>query len=681
MPTIDHKPPPRTGQPTATTNVDANVNVNITAPVTETPREVVTPELRSGADPLANKLNELGAKDQSTVRSTFSRLLSLFGGASQLPTTTTQLPTTTTQLPHDVDGSVSQLPTPASLPPLREVRAEVRAEARAADVVKKPTIDVLYKDAQFAKLYDFVMTSVHKVERNHTEWDKLGQVRNFATAVDFVMKGKALDGTGSVDATGNLFARFPGTQERRAICHLLLLLMPPSDRTERPMMPNGSRAAPQDLFRPFPASVIAKANDDFPIRAGDLPKINPIFTQHLTSPTFLDDVFKPGQRGLFLASKKFCPGAFVQDRKDINPPTLDKKQQSGHEGDPIMVRIDDIVDVNGVKHAKVHVPAQHKVWLGDNGGTHVGQEVLGKIDTVTDLQGKSTGEPILIPVDHLAKYMLAEGDGSRGLDLTRPEDRAIALTYAETLKTTHFTDKNGITKSLFDWLEQADHRTPKKDVTSIRHMAREAAFQAVARYSSHPRRTHFRLDVDPLELAAVKSGKKPLEQSDWQVQAFVRLEETGICRDCGNHYEKDKASTQHVHEMAWTAQFLSSGYVGGSLDCLGSSDAFDKLSKTFLEPIGVLSTTGIAEGHGAALSRVLGQPDDNGVIQAGVPMKVKLNELIVGLEMPLSSGRGPAAQYMENWGGYLRIDGIRGQSVDFVKANAKLDATMAGLQP
>lgn len=673
MPTIDRKPPPRT---TSTVEAKVDADIKITAPLMETTPPVAGALRGATSDAQQKNLNEIGAKDHATVRTTFSRLFSLFGGASQLPTTTPP-----TELQHDVDGSVSQLPMPASLPPLREVRAEVRAEARAADVVNKPTIDALYQDAQFAKLYDFVMTSVHKVEGEHTEWDKLGQVRNFASAVDFVMKGAHLDGSGAVDATGNLFARFPGTQERRAICHLLLLLMPPDDRTERPMMPNGSRAAPQDLFRPFPASVIAKANDEFPVRAGDLPKINPVFTQHLTSPTFLDDVFRPGQQGLFLASKKFCPGAFVQDRKDINPPTLDKKQQSGHEGDPIMVRIDDIVIVDGQKMAKVHVPAQHKVWLGDGGACTTGHEVLGRLDTVTDLQGESTGAPILIPVDHLAKYMLAAGDGARGLDLTRPEDRAIALTYAETLKTTHFTDKNGIAKSLFDWLEQADHRTPKQDVTSIRHMAREAAFQAVARYTSHPRRTHFRLDVDPAELAAVKSGKQPLEQSGWQVQALLRLQETGITRDCGNTYEKDKASTAHVHEMAWTAQFLSNGFIGGSMDCLGSSDAFDKLSKTFLEPIGVLSTTGIAEGHGAALSRVLGQPDDNGIIQAGVPMKVKLNELIVGLEMPLSSGRGPAAQYMENWGGYLRIDGIRGAQVSFVDANAKLDATMASLQP
>lgn len=673
------------------------------------------------SDDQRQNLGEIGAKDRATARGAFARLFSIFtrrdtsvptSVPSTVPTSTSSVPMSASLLPTEVTPTLTRpvetpkpaiaepvvptvavaepvLPTVAE-PAIAEVIAHAAVETPLASViakveVKKPGIEALYADPQFAALYAFTMTSLHKVEGEHSEWDRLGQVRSFGAAVDFVMKGRALDGSGAVDPVGNLFARFPGTQERRAVCHLLLLLMPPSDRSERPMLANGSRGVAQDLFRPFPGSVVARAADDFAMRPGDLPKINPIFTSHLTSPTFLDDVFKPGQQGLFLASKSHCPGAFVQDRKDINPATLDKKQQSGHQGDPIMVKIDEIIEVDGKKMAKVHVPAQHKVWLGDDGGCHQGAETLGRLDVVTGLDGKPVldaagkPKPILIPVDHLAKYMLAEGDGARGLDLNRAEDRCIALTYADTLKTTHFTDRNGYTKTLFDWLEQADHRTPREDVTSMRAMAREAAFQTVARYTSHPRRTHFKLEFDSAELAAVRSGKKKPEDADWQLQAFLRLEQTGICRDCGNYYEKDKASTADVHEMAWTAQFLEAGYVGGSLDCLGSSDAYDKLSKSFLEPLGVISTTGIAEGHGAVLVRVLGQPGDDGVIQAGVPMKVKPNELIIGLEMPISSGRGPAAQYMENWGGYLKIAGPIGASVDFTKSNERLAATMAAL--
>lgn len=657
-------PKPASASTRATLETASVPSKNTSAPQPTAPVVAITatapPAPLSLKDAQRQNLADIGAKDRETARGAFARLFSIFSD-STIPTST--IPSGSSSVPM----SASLLPGAAFAPEL------------------KPGIELLYADRQFAALYDFVMTSVHKVEGEHSQWDKLGQVRNFGAAVDYVMKGRALDGSGAVEAAGNLFARFPGSQEKRAVCHLLLLLMPPSDRSERPMLADGRRGAPQDLFRPFPASVVARAADQFAIKQGDLPRLAPVFSEHLRKASFLDDVFRPGQRGLLLASKSHCPGAFVQDRKDINPPTLDKKQQSGHEGDPILVAIDDIVIVDGKKLAKVHVPAQHKVWLGDDGGCQQGHETLGRLDVVTGIDGQAVldahgnPQPILIPVDHLAQYLLAEGDGARGLDFSRAEDRCVALTYADTLKTTHFTDGNGYTKTLFDWLEQADHRTPADDVTSIRHMAREAAFQAVARYTSHPRRTHFKLAVDPSDLRAVRSGDKKAEDCDWQLQAFLRLEQTGICRDCGNYYEKDKASTVDVHEMAWTAQFLDAGYIGGSLDCLGSSDVYDKLSKTFLEPIGVLSMTGIAEGHGAALVRVLGQPDGDGVIQAGVPMKVKPNELILGLQMPLSSGRGPAAQYMENWGGYLEIAGPRGRSVDFAQAHERLAATMAAL--
>jgi hypothetical protein len=568
----------------------------------------------------------------------------------------------------------------------------------SARVEKRASIHKLYEDPQFHALYDFVMGRLHAVEREQRGWDKLGQARSFAAAVAFVMKqtplssgapaGEANSAPGALkseraSAKRSLFSRYQGAQERRALCHLLLLLMPPDDRTERPMMPNGTRAPAQDLFRPFPDAVLERADEKFPLRPGDLPKPSPIFTRHLTSPDLAGAIFKAGQQGLFLASKRYCPGAFVQDRKDINPPSLDKKLQSGHEGDPIMVRIDEIVVVEGQAMARVHVPAQHKVWLNATGECTRGQEVLPRIDVVLDergepLRGADGGtQPILIPVEHLAGYLLDSGDGARPLDFKKAEDRCLALTFAEALKQTWHTDSNHISKTLFDWLEQADERTPPRDVERIREAVRQAAFQAVARHCSHPRRTHFTLDVNPEELAAVRAKKKRLEDADWQVQAFLTLEATGIMRDCGNYYEKDKASTAHVHELAWTAQFLKAGFIGGSLDCLGASDAYEQLSKTFLEPLGIITTTGIAEGHGASLVRVLGQPDEDGVVQAGVPMKVKLNELIVGLEMPLSSGRGPAAQYMENWGGYLRIDGVMGPPVDFAAAQERLSRTLA----
>jgi hypothetical protein len=438
--------------------------------------------------------------------------------------------TTTTETAAGVSGQ-SEPPAPTNAPsspkdPLREElatlgvasREPVRAalanalsaagtqEAAAPPAPAEPKIKQLYRDPAFAALYNFAIARVQHVERSHTEWDKLGQAKSFAAAVSFVTRGTPLDGK-SFD-TAPLFSRFKGDMERRAICHLLLLLMPPHDRSERPLRNDGSRGAPQDLFRPFPDALIERSDDGFRLRPGDLPKIAPIFTEHLQGDV-VDKIFKKGQRGLFLASKSYCPGAFLQDRKDINPPSLSKLKQSGHEGDPIFVTIDDIVDVDGVRMAKVRVPAQHKVWLWDNGSCVRGEQVLPELSTVVDKDGKDTGEPILIPVEHLADYLLKTGDGAPRLDFSRPDERAVALAFAHTLKSTWHKDRNGISKTLFDWLEQADARTPRADVEIIREKVREAAFQSVVRYSTHPRRTHWRLVVDP-------------NRNDWQKEARRR---------------------------------------------------------------------------------------------------------------------------------------------------------------
>lgn len=536
-----------------------------------------------------------------------------------------------------------------------------------------PSIQRLYDDKAFQSLYGFVMGRLEQVASGQRSWDKLWQVKGFVEASQFVLQGTALPGQPSVDEPP-LFQRFTGAQERRALCHLLLLLMPEETRTERPMQRDGSRAAPQSLFEPFPDAVIARADEGFALRAGDLPKVAPVFTAPLGTPALIDSVFRRGQQGTFLASKSFCPGAMVQDRKDIHPTGTDKRQQSGHTGDPIFVKIDDVIEVDGRKMAKVHVPAQHKQWMGDHGGTVQGHQVLGQIDHVIDVHGQpvlgADGKPqdILIPVDHLADYLFdpGRGTGAGGLDLTRSEDRAIALCYGAELKQRYLTDSTGTTRSLFDWLEQASATTPPEDLTRIKREVRDAAWQAVAKHACHPRRTHFKIDLGG-------------EKGDWQHQAFDLLNSTGMMQDCGNRYEKDKSSTQDMHELAWTSKFLERGFVGGSLDCYGLADAFDRLQATFLTPLGVLTTTDISEGHGAELVRILEQPDAAGVVQAGELYKSKLNELITAVDVRISSGRGPAAEYMENWPGYLDIAPPTKKRSDLAAAQKRLEGILHAL--
>ena len=518
----------------------------------------------------------------------------------------------------------------------------------------RPSIQKLYDDPRFKKLYELVTGRLRTLQNENRGWDKLWQVRNFVEALNLVTGGST-----------PLMDDLQGPQERRAVAHLLLLTMPEEWRTERPVYPDGSRGAPQSLFEPFPDEVIARADNDFALRPGDLPKTAPIFTRHLTSPDFLERVFRPGQHGTFLASKKYCPGAFLQDRRDINPPGKSKKEQVGHEGDPIFVKVDDVVVKDGRKYAKCHVEPQYKTWLDGGGNIVRGEQVFAGTNVVLDTQGKPVlgpdgqPQPILIPVDHMADYLLDPGRNTAGLDMSREDDRALALTYTHGLKTTYLTDSNGITKSLFGWLQEADERTPRRDLERIKQEVRHVAWQTVARHASHPRRTHFKLNLDG---------------GGWQREAYDMLRNTGIMQDCGNRYEKDKSNTSGMHEMAWTSAFLGRGFVGGSLDCYGLARAYDRLSATFLAPLGIISKTDLAEGHGSELNRVLSQPDDNGVIQVGEPMKSKLNEMIVGLDAQLSSGRGPAAEYMENWPGYLKIAGPTGGRYDFARANATLHA-------
>ena len=562
----------------------------------------------------------------------------------------------------------------ASTGPLRNAMADALSSVPANPTPAAnatPGIQRLHNDPDFKALYDFSIGRMQQMQNENRGWDTFWQVQGFAQAAQFVLHGKALPGVSAVDAKP-LFQRFEGPQERRAICHLLMLMMPESERTERPLLRGGSRGPAQGLFEPFPNEIVARADQNFQLEKGDLPRVSKMFTEHLRDPNLLDQIFRPGQRGTFLASKKYCPGAFLQDRKDIYPAGTDKKMQAGHEGDPIFVKIDDVFMKDGEKYARVHVDPQVKQWMGPHGGTERGQEVIGTIHHVQDTNGKPVLGPdgkaqdILIPVEHLADYLLdpGQGFGARGLDLADSDDRAIALCYTHEIKNRYLTDSNGKTQSLFQWLENADGNTSKHDLDRIRQEVRDAAWHSVAKYACHPRRTHFKIDLGG-------------STNDWQHEAYRLLNDTGMMSDCGNRYEKDKSNTQDMHELAWTSKFLAPGFVGGSLDCYGLANAFDRLQATFLQPLGILTTTDIQEGHGAELTRNLSNPDENGVVQVGEVYKSKLNEMITAVDVRISSGRGPAAQYMENWPGYLKIVGPSRQRVDLKKAQDTLQRAMA----
>lgn len=504
-------------------------------------------------------------------------------------------------------------------------------------------IESLYQHPQFKEVYTFVMRNVGDIERNGQQWDVLKQVKLFTEAFQMVKKF-------------DLEKQFTSPQEKRALAHLLLLLMPESMRTERPMGPDGTRMPAQLLFNPFPNEIITRSYNDFAINKGDLPTIASAWNQHLQHPVngravVSEKIFAKGQEGTFLIDKKYCPGAFLQDRADINPASMPKTQQVGHEGQALFVKIKDIVEVNGKKMVQVYVPEQHRYHMGNDGNCYRGEQVLGKIESVVGKDGKpildknGKEQPILVPMEHMEAYLFDRGTGSgvRGLNLDKAEDRAIALTFSHELKQKRYADSKGNNKTLFAWLETSDLSVLNpEDRQKLLFELQQTAWQSVARYTCHPRRTHFRLDIS---------------QDAWQKEAYQMLMQTGIMQDCGNRYEKDKSDQKaDVHQLAWTEHFLEGGFVGGSLDCLGQADAYDKLCATFLAPLGILHATDLAEGHGSTLLRTLQAPDAQGIIQVGMPKKVKLNEMLAGVDVTVSSGRGPSAQYMENWPGYLKIE-------------------------
>jgi hypothetical protein len=561
--------------------------------------------------------------------------------------------------------------------------AKAAGGATAAAKVE-PSIQKLYQDPDFSALHQFCVGAASQIQKEGREWDTLGQIKNFAAAAAFVTKGEALPGGIKAKGDTPLKRSYTGSMEQRAMCNLLMMLMPKSMRTEREVLPDGSRGFPQSLLSALPDNVVSRVDDGFKLKAGDLPKLNPHLTEPFTDKALLDNIFRPGQQGVFLAPKKYCPGAFLQDRKDLQA-GKDKADQAGHDGDPIFVKIEDVfTDNNGQKMARVTVPAQHKYRNGDDGGFHQHEQFLGQVDHVIDTKGQPVlgkdGKPqdILIPVDAMANYLLDPGQvrGSGKLDLKRSrDDRMLALCFTEELKSAVLTDSNGITKNVFDWLQEADARTPRQDIERIKDGAWRAAWNAVTKFASHPRRTHFAITVDN-EPGLSKQAWN--DRNGWKKEALEVLNDCGLrMQDSGERYARSAdqiGERWENHQISWTSNFLERGFEGGTLDCYGLADAFDRLSATFLAPMGIVSMADIAEGHGASVGRTLAHPDESGVIQAGIPKKVKPNELIAGFDLQKSSGVGPSAGvYWINFGGYVNIDAPSGKQIDFAKDAAHAD--------
>lgn len=122
----------------------------------------------------------------------------------------------------------------------------------------------LYEDADFKAFFE----QVGRARRGLPEWDQLAHVRAFAAAAE---RGR------------ELMARYPGSQERRALAHLLWLLLPARFR-QRPHLP-------------LPDEVARRAEDGFALIPGDMPRVAAPYVAFLADPELLTRALAPRAQG------------------------------------------------------------------------------------------------------------------------------------------------------------------------------------------------------------------------------------------------------------------------------------------------------------------------------------------------------------------------------------------------
>jgi hypothetical protein len=385
----------------------------------------------------------------------------------------------------------------------------------------------LYADDAFRALYDFVHGAPPP------DWDNLAHIERFARAARFVLAGTPLSaprGSAPPEEAAPLLARAALPQQRRAVAHLLWLLLPPPQRARAHL--------------PLPDDIARRADDDFALQEGDAPRVAPSLTSFLGRDDLLARLLRPGAR--VLAPRHACPGAA--------------------HGACFVGVIDEVKD--GV--AKLHV---------ERDGVDV--DVRFGVDGKPLLSVDGRAQPIKLPFDELAGWLLAAGPDARGLDLRDADDRALLLVWAHLLRQRALAGR-----SVFAWLESAGKDTSRALRIAIVDQAIRAAVEAVGTFSLDPLCTRFSLNT---------------ADGAWVQEASAWLEDCG----CG------AALAGVRHEILWADLFLEPGFSGGRLSAVTAGCAFARLATSVLAPLGVLPLSGLKDGSGAVvLQRILPDDDD-----------------------------------------------------------------------
>lgn len=226
----------------------------------------------------------------------------------------------------------------------------------------------------------------------------IARARRGAAAVDVVVD----DARSSIPGWDNLawidaFARAAETArevlrrsthpvERRVIGARLLRLMP------RALLP--PEHADRTVSLSLPESVLCRADDDFALRAEDVPRVHPSWTAHLLRPHLLDDVLQPGRHEWLLAPRSLSPKDAV--------------------GSALLVRC------VGEGNAE---PASLEIKLAG-----------GQTSRRRRTSDGADAGPAELKRDVLRGWLRHGGPGGRGLDLRRADDRCLLLTFQETLR-------------------------------------------------------------------------------------------------------------------------------------------------------------------------------------------------------------------------------------------------------